>query len=148
MGLDISAYRQITNGDPIDIASGKAIDDDYFSLYYIPEFQDRADGLVEGYYRYAEKFDFRAGSYSEYNEWRDSLARLAGWRNANQAFNAKGGAFWELINFADNDGIIGPKTAAKLAKDFADFQAKADTWDEPWWREKYEHWRKACEMAS
>jgi hypothetical protein len=30
------------------------------------------------------------------------------------------GPFVELIDFADNEGMIGPRAAAKLAKDFAD----------------------------
>src|SRR5438552_18976423 len=113
MGLDISAYGQITkldgNEPPACAEPSAGRPDDYFQLIIMPEFADRADGLEEGCYGYADRYDFRAGSYGGYNDWRDSLARLAGWRNANQAFNAKGGAFWELINFADNDGIIGPK---------------------------------------
>lgn len=68
------------------------------------------------------------------------------------AWQAEGGPFWELIHFADNEGTIGPATAAKLAKDFAEFQAEADKLEDDvearWFREKYADWRKAFEVAA
>ena len=39
--------------------------------------------------------------------------------------NQPPGPFVELINFADDEGFIGPKTCAKLAKDFVDNRDKA-----------------------
>ncbi|WP_392603285.1 hypothetical protein [Stutzerimonas sp. CQPMC-PStu] len=43
------------------------------------EFTERFAGLTEGkVYRYESAFDFRAGSYSWYNYWRNELAKLAG----------------------------------------------------------------------
>src|SRR5882757_10407870 len=138
MGLGISAYRQIKKLDEEN--------DDCCRLTIIPEFAERADGLEEGVYSFTEAFNFQAGSYSGYNEWRNQLAQLAGWKDDNAAWQATEGPFWELINFADNEGTIGPKTAAKLAQDFSDFQAKADKHSDHYWREKYDTWRKALEM--
>ena len=106
---------------------------------------------------------FRAGSYSGYNHWREKLAEIAGYpsietdrfgsglkemRHDAGAREAGSGPFYELIWFSDCEGIIGPITSAKLARDFADFQAKADAVEDDYWREKYGKWRQAFEMAA
>lgn len=90
-------------------------------------FETRADGLVEG--RYAgewppdrEHATLRSFSYHGYNHFRDLICLGAlkvsseeVWQNA-RAFEGK--PFYELIDFPDNEGAIGPRTSAKLAKDF------------------------------
>ena len=53
-----------------------------------------------------------------------------------------------MINFSDCEGVIGPKTSAKLAKDFAEFQAQADAHPDDWFRDLYTTWRRAFELAS
>jgi len=125
-------------------------------IYPNPDFPAQAEGIEDGYYGYENSMDFRAGSYSGYNQWRDELARMAGYAPvasdhspyAAGAWQKKSGPFWELINFADNEGCIGPKTSAKLAKDFAEFQHAADLNPDEWFRQKYAYWRKAFELAS
>jgi len=80
----------------------------------------RAAGIPDAdvAYSFADKQRFRAGSYSGYGEWRNSLATVAGFRSARHAWeNAHSGPFFELLNFADNDGVIGPEVSAKLARD-------------------------------
>jgi hypothetical protein len=86
--------------------------------------------LVSGKYRTAapnETVSFRAGSYSSYNYWREQLAAVVGTTTA-AIWNheLKPVAFGELIDFADNEGTIGPKTSAKLAKDFAQWEARVE----------------------
>lgn len=158
MGLDISAYRQIKlmpEGDP---------EVDHYLGATPSEFLSRADGIESGCYEATESFGFAAGSYSFYGEWRERLAQLAGYpavlhqsswerapraRHAAGAWEADSGPFWELIHFSDCEGVIGPKTAAKLATDFADHQHKVDALNnEPWFRERYAQFRKAFDMAS
>jgi hypothetical protein len=65
------------------------------------------------------------------------------------------GPFYELINFADHEGVIGPKTSAKLAGDFAAFAEKSKAFaeslsveDRDGWNELYELWRRAFEVAA
>jgi hypothetical protein len=72
------------------------------------------------------------------------------------------GPFTELINFSGCEGYIGPVVAAKLAKDFADYQQRAEEYaanqgepdhgSEDWsgdeWLEVYNDWRRAFEMAA
>lgn len=88
-----------------------------------PAFPGRDDGLARGYYRVSgqeEGIDF---SYSGYSDWREWLCRTflkvspeQVWDNPETFADAP---FVELVNFADNEGFIGPKTCAKLAADFA-----------------------------
>lgn len=155
MGLDISAYRRI-KADPM------ATEDSWQTharIYVNPDFPTRADGITEGWYSYAESTGFRAGSYSGYGEWRDLLAKLAGYPATREgsrhshsagAWKAEGGPFWELINFSDCDGVIGPVTSWKLAADFAEWDERAKAFAETrqWFYELYRSWREAFEMAA
>lgn len=158
MGLDITAYRQLQG----PVSQDQDEDGPWLSATD-SAFIARTDGLEEGAYASAaEEFDFRAGSYGGYNQWRDELAKLAGYPamrhapsygpprdlHAASAWQADSGPFWELINFSDCEGTIGPKTSAKLAADFAAHQEKADAHAEGWFRELYAKWRKAFEMAA
>lgn len=65
---------------------------------------------------------FRAGSYSGYGEWRNALSEVAVGVPADRVWNQKDKyslfPFYELIDFSDCEGVIGPEVAHKLAKDF------------------------------
>lgn len=170
MGLDITAYQNIKKIDcvfnadqePIDPATREPIDGEWFQVTINPHFADRAIGLEDSaVYRYDESMRFRAGSYSGYNTWREILAKLAGYpavesteygrtslRHDAGAWEADGGPFWELIHFSDCEGDIGPEVSTKLAKDFTEFQDKADAEDGDFFKTLYTQWRKAFEMAS
>lgn len=92
-------------------------------------------------YEWEECFEFRAGSYSGYNQWRDWLNDFAG-----------DTAFQELIDFADNEGVIGSELSAKLYNDFRTYHDKAQKYsielaNGEWWFEKYCEWEKAFELA-
>ena len=102
-----------------------------------------------------KSYGFRAGSYTGYGEWREGLAEYAGltvrdyWGKPDT-----GQPFYELINFADNEGTIGPEAAADLLADFRQHEAgyKAahsgggamDQYD----IERYHHWMLAFELAA
>lgn len=145
MGLDITAYSKLKVVDVVYDADGEPIDPvtreslfvsaaDFAHIYVNPDFPERADALMRGYYLYGETLGFRAGSYSYYSRWREELAKLAGYPGSSDSlypcsstvYEAFGGPFWELINFSDCEGAIGPKTSAKLAEDFAGFRKKLD----------------------
>lgn len=165
MGLDITAYSKLEQVDDavfdedadetIDRVTGEKID--AFLPCVNPDFPTRADNLVDrGAYRVTgNPLSFRAGSYGGYNLWRDELAALAGFPDsgakrghAESAWKAASGPFYELINFSDCEGTIGPLTSAKLARDFAEYQAKADAHPDAYFRELYRMWRKAFELAA
>jgi hypothetical protein len=166
MGLDITAYRQLAIETDVETDDhGWPVD---YDIYWRPgaslgfsegNWPGRAKGLPgdeDTIFSYGESYGFRAGSYSGYNDWRDWLARVAGWPNADDAWAHEKDlvplftAFHELINFADNEGVIGPEVSAKLAKDFADNQAKAQSMDDTdgYYYNRYQCWQRAFEMAA
>jgi hypothetical protein len=118
MGLDITALRRARR------VSDKVTEEGYY-CYPNSDFLAQADGLLAGPYEAEEIVSFRAGSYSRYNLWRDRLSRMALGVSAETIWGDPerfaGYPFVELINFADNEGIIGPRTSAKLAEDFEGF---------------------------
>lgn len=160
MGLDISWYRDIREAPDGDPGSDYA---HYFMACVNSHYPERAGQVKHGVvYTFAEKKSFRAGTYSGYNEWREELAKFAGYpavsdptrerhpepRHDAGAWAADGGPFWELIHFSDCEGIIGAPVAAKLAKDFADHAERAAAFGDDWWRQLYALWRNAFEKAA
>jgi len=112
MELDISVYKNVIPSDD---------ETECFTIYNIPEFRARCTAFPEGDYEAEEIFSFRAGSYSTYNELRRQIAGLINttpekvWKNPDY-YSQK--PFYELINFADNEGTIDFIVSEKLAKDF------------------------------
>jgi len=169
MGLDITAHRKLTKLDTVFGSDGEPIDPvtreplEYaFKAYLNPDFPGRADEIIDrAIYTSEDSMGLHAGSYSGYNHWREQLAELAGYipedyeqfGRARKSYcmpcwNGAEGPFAELINFSDCEGVIGCSVSAKLAKDFADFQHKADAHEDERFRMKYAEWRCAFEMAA
>lgn len=155
MGLDITAYRKLSV-DPAakidedgDTVNWKKCWKPGISLEWSERcWPGRAAGIgADNVYAYEERMDFRAGSYSGYNDWRSELAKMVG-KTTKEIWDTHApGPFVELIDFADNEGVIGPAVAAKLAKDFAEHQTQADAIG-GWFAVMYRTWRKAFEVAA
>lgn len=170
MGLDVSAYRKISKvdcvfdagGEPLDRETGEPLDGDFTKADVNYDYPARADQIEnKAVYTYEDSKAFWSGGYGRYNKWRDELAKMAGWpqgkyeqygqswdSHAASAWQATEGPFWELINFSDCDGVIGPVTSSKLAKDFAEYQAKAEALQDAGFLERYNEWRQCFEMAA
>ena len=156
MGLDIIAYKKL------HIVENPKLDDDGYPVNWETEWiagasmdwsesvwAGRGEGVdSKAVYTYEDRYDFRAGSYGGYNAWRDSLDSFKG----NVAFN-------ELINFADNEGVIGSIVSAKLFNDFKTYEKEAIEFSETlklnesyyygeFWLARYYDWMKAFEYAS
>jgi hypothetical protein len=165
MGLDISVYRKLTpaSGD-VEMEDGYPVD---YDTYWLPgpsmkwsekTFPGRGKGIDPStVYTFSEKSGFPAGSYGGYNHWRNLLAEMAGYGSAEEAWDNqdKSAPFMELIDFADNEGVIGPIVSAKLAKDFSEFESKAekfsaslDQYESKKFIHGYRVWKAAFEMAS
>jgi hypothetical protein len=154
MGLDVSYFRNATflrpdpQDDSYDWEGGSET-----AAYPNSDFADQADGLVAGVYRVEDSGGFRAGAYSAYNRFREQLAAMAGYTPEDAwEGRANGKPFQELVNFSDCNGMIGPKTSAKLAADFAAHQATADV-NENWmhvatFADMYRSFRLAFETAA
>jgi hypothetical protein len=171
MGLDISVWANVQKVAP-DVLDRIMEDPDgpregiYNELgrdgIWIPEvenFPGRVAGLELGMAYLGEKvFSFRAGSYGGYNMWRNQLAQLAGMKSAQEFWNLeleqqKKFPFWQLVNFSDCEGIIGPEVSAELAKNFAEFDERAKVFDPDtggWnsFYERYKEWKLVFETAS
>lgn len=119
MGLDIHAWSQAERLEPRD-------DDDYCDEFDVcvayvisPEFHASLAGLDDGsmYRGSGEEAHFSA-SYSGYNRLRDAIS-LAGigvgarqvWGDAERHSEHP---LFPLVNFADNEGTIGPLAAARI----------------------------------
>lgn len=166
MGLDIVAYRKLVKVDnPPTLADDDELPDGFWrpwpaAIAWAEEhFPGRSEGIdPNAVYRLTSEdgehlLEFKAGSYSGYGAWRDRLAQLAGHgdREARHASPITG-PFAELIDFADNEGVIGPIVSAKLAKDFAaweaEFERRCPADDRDWFMHFYRLWRRAFEMAA
>jgi hypothetical protein len=179
MGLDITAYGKVTLKEAVSLEELKKKDwqhplyDDgrYQFLYSAHGQTEQNDGMAEGFYEPggSRPHAFRAGSYHGYNEWRRMLASLVGktpdevWAasrregrtrrpDAVDDESVRSLPFFELINFSDCEGFIGPKTSAKLAADFKRMRSKAEAaFDEDRndaFMRCYDDWQRAFELAS
>jgi hypothetical protein len=111
MGLDIVAYQGLTK---TDAEENIRVAHDQFGY---------SSDLEKGWYDCeGESFHFRAGSYSGYNAWRRALCEAIHGINDVEFWkeeeNFIGKPFYELINFSDCEGQIGPKVSDKLYQDF------------------------------
>lgn len=149
MGLDITAYKKLKKVDnPILDKDGYPEDwNNYWKpgagmLWSESIWQGRGYPInPELVYEWEDLYEFRAGSYIGYDIWREHLKNFKG----NEAFQ-------ELINFADNEGVIGTDVSKKLRDDFQRFQDEAEEFSTTctlkWFMKSYLEWKKAFEYAS
>lgn len=164
MGLDITARSRLApapsaavndEGDPVDWGAHQRLTQGLID-FTEKAWPGRTEGLAPGVYTFGGELSFRAGSYSGYNEWRRNLARMAHGVPPEAVWRRKlPGPFVELISFSDCEGLIGPAAAAKLARDFAEWEPRAvefaaalGEWDGARWLELYRSWRLAFELAA
>lgn len=170
MGLDITAYRRIHKIDATFNETGWPIHPDTGEVFpntfrprSNPDFPGRMDDLEDGaVYLYMEDVTDRIGTYHYYNDWREALAELVGY-SLTESTESEGrfpgvshaaacwlgavGPFSELIDFSDCEGTFGTEMSAKLAKDFRDWDVRASTLGDRFYR-TYTVFRNAFEMAS
>lgn len=150
MSLDISAYKL---GEFLHAHYDENDDEDSTVNIFVNEhFSSHADQVRRGYYNVEEEYNGAAPcfSYGGYVIFRDELARIAGYAAltedeilelADDKYRAdemrryrylwsvftqteEKGPVYELINFTDCEGVIGPKTAAKIATDLEALKEK------------------------
>jgi hypothetical protein len=177
MGLDIIAYSKL---EPIAESELPEDPDERWEQGYVHAFAyasfprstrglvghdtqggDEGEWIAESWYRPTdgtEMHSFAAGSYSGYSEFRRMLAGMLGhdvaeyWNDPSLADEP----MYELINFADNEGCIGPDAAADL---LADFREHRERWvahieqsdAKPmldYYVGKYDDWITAFELAA
>lgn len=100
----------------------------------------------------ADSWGFRAGSYSSYGNFRRALARAA-WGfepdyEKSHPDQLRDLPFFELIYFADNEGTIGPASAADLAADFVEHGERVAPQLDEWDASSYLEWTRAFQAAA
>jgi hypothetical protein len=167
MGLDITAYQYATKADPQPVSDEESWENgDLTKAFVYNGFEHSLRGLeADCWYRVSgATVEFRAGSYSSYGEFRRqlSLAALGAspeevWRDVD---TYRERPFFELVNFADNEGTIGPEACADLAVDFENEREAIFTrWTESpteegiydetsFFRAKYDDWAAAFKLAA
>jgi hypothetical protein len=113
MGLDIYAISQIK----------KSVEETDLSVY--DNGFNRIGGLEPGFYEKTNKtteHQFRAGSYSSYNWFRNQLSLCIFGQSSDKIWENPdvfvGRPFYELIDFSDCDGCFGPEASERLHQDF------------------------------
>jgi hypothetical protein len=132
VGLDIKSFEHVKLWRP-EPASGWAVADisemrrrNATVLSIVPAFEAYADGLVSGMYEVSgHTISVHVGPYDDYNDFRSMLAELVGTSMQSLLAIPVPGPFVELIVNSDCEGTIGHRTSAKLAKDFAEWRARA-----------------------
>jgi hypothetical protein len=162
MGLDITAYKKIVRTDILvdNYDYNEMENHTIFTIY--PEYKKVALGINNKYaYTFEDELDFHAGSYTGYNQWREWLARIAGYSESSyvehgnivisraaSCWNGEKGPFKELIDFSDCEGTIDWKVSRKLVRDFKKFKNRADAEPNSYYCEKYMGWMEIFEFAS
>ena len=157
MGLDIRYYERVRREADLDAIDYDEADRRGLERLANDGDPDRWDSrlydLTPGWHRVAGSAQgrFRAGSYSTYNAWREILCRLAFgvephtvWENPD---DFTGRPFYEVIDFTDCDGCIGPGVSSKLAEDFRKHREKFGVDAEPWELEVYDDFANAFNVA-
>ncbi len=159
MGLDVTAFARVELTP--EHTSGQDCEDEDHVLAFTLDFPRSIRGLIKDRcYRVEEPVHgFRAGSYASYHHFRILLCQAA----LGIPFDTLlmdplayvDEPFYELLNFADNEGTIGPEAARDLAGDFAAGRdtvlpamlAAAPPADRAWLARLWEDWSKAFELA-
>lgn len=167
MGLDITAYPHVilvgAEHKPTEEKFCEAEEDGRYHLF-ITETQATdwplsIRGLEVGRCYVpgeGETFGFRAGSYGTYNVWRELLSVYAlgvkpetVWRYPERYVDQP---FFELVNFSDCEGMIGPAACVDLAQDFAEHPEVREKLlaEEPdgYYASKFDDWAKAFALAA
>lgn len=155
MGLSAAAFKVATLTEPHERTDECSENDHVRAFIIAPEFHRSLRGLEAGRcYEVGDREITVHNSYSGHSRFREELARVflgvtprSIWDNP-AAYADR--PFFELIQFADNEGTIGPEAAADLAADFAEGR---DHWEaaprlQPWVRETYAQWAEAFEAAA
>ena len=168
MGLDITSYEHVALVEEVhalEDSEGNYCGDpeeyggqDHVRVYS-PDFPDSLGSLQHDkcYLATGDTFGFRAGSYSGHGQFRAALCEAAlgvppenVWEDPDEF---RGKPFYELINFSDCEGAIGPEVCAKLAADFQRERAVRDALEAKdlpgdWYVQKFDDWQRAFELAA
>lgn len=170
MSLNLVAFKHIRKlenvvadekGKPRRTDTGKRCREACFQALVHEDYPQRAADLEDqGFYTFSSMLYAASVPPSVYLRWREQLAAFAGYRLLRDRQAKEGrshlagaravqaGPFWELLNFADREGVIGAHVSAKLAQDFLAHQDLAAAHPQKSFRDMYTWLQRAFTMAS
>lgn len=155
MSLDVTAYEVATLLPEHEEPDNFTDEDDYQLAFAAPGLERSLAGLIpRRYYTTSGRsYEFRAGSYIYYDEFRRALCRAALDTDLETIWNDPDTwadkPFFELLNFADNEGSIGPVAAAALAEDFTTLDEEVTLlFTDLDHQRSYQEWKSALRLAA
>lgn len=157
MGLDVSVYHNIKLMD--NIIDEEDFDYDFKAFVIDDDWLDRIKNLeVDRYYSGDNVGHLISYAYSTHNRFRELLLRIIGQEklllecgrvNWDKLEPKKELPFYELIWFADNEGVLDWEVSEKLFFDFKTYEEKALEYlsDNEWMRDSYLNWMEAFELG-
>ena len=143
MGLDITAYRNIK------IVEGEE------SEYYFANSGFKQSNMTnienkEIQIDFDESFDFRAGSYSGYNIFRNELCLASNNITAEQLWSLQDETlkFYWLINFSDCEGYIGTSYCKILYDEFVKYEEEVKIKLDEYYHGKYDDFKEAFKVGA
>ena len=162
MGLDVTAYERaerISGHEPTDDDHDHGIIEAFAYAVFdraldgmgdtVLDTRTGVDCLSAGYWRTGGDEATAQTSYAGYGLYRDRLARAVIGMEYRKLLNFIGqhgdAPYFDLLNFADNEGVIGPVAARRLADDFASTPVK---FDEAWMNKFHDDLRDCFDLAA
>lgn len=174
MGLDAVSYEHYKEVDLSDIKEGFAMSDcdfdfdDYMyenGVYRVFSYTNFAEHALAGfsfakkdssffpkfftvgpYVKTSGNVESSSTSYSGHSLYRNSL------KGFGASFKDPDSPFYELMNFADNEGVLGPVACAALAEDYVNFPVlvtdSTSENDYQWLNKLHAKWKVAVENAA
>lgn len=142
MGLDITAYKDIKiieNKEPEYYFSSSD-----FPQSNMPNLEDKEIQID-----FKEEFDFRAGSYSGYNLFRNELCISANNIKAEELWDLKDESlkFYWLINFTDCDGYIGTSYCSILYEEFCKYEEDVKLKLNDYFHQTYDNFKESFRLG-
>lgn len=143
MGLDVKVFQNITK------LPNDAEDYDFIAHNY-KEFNERSKNLEwYGKYKAADKKRMISYSCSLHNDFRRELAVLIGkerrfWESSDVP---KDVPFYELFDFADNEGTIDWESSQNIYNDFVKYKQSATEKLPVYYLEIYDRWLETFELG-
>lgn len=176
MGLDVTAHEILTpipgsHSQSCTMDPDEAWESGHHHVFVHQDFPKSFAGFThteagqhnwivgtECYQASGEPLKWRAGSYSGYGDFRESLAAYVGVQDIYKVWDSPEQyeeiPFFEIIHFADNEGWIGPSACARLAADFeqhkdAYLALRVGEWfQHRYWSEKYSAFLDGFKLAA
>lgn len=140
MGLDVSVYTSIELCGPREC--------DFKAFVIDDSWRWKIKNLREnGYYKGVCYNCGLSYSYSTHKRFRMSLCKLVGFDSKDFTEVPEYGPFSELIDFADNEGVLDWEVSEKLFEDFENYKELAKIELEKPWIDFYMQWGEVFKVA-